>query len=144
MSRSTQVDYILEMNPKPGRFPHVFLKPVDIAILLMIGTASLASVRYLPLPGRASVCDVYVDGIRTRIIPVGAGALLRDTITTRNGRVVVETGKGSFCVVQSSCPNKNCVHAGGISRSGQSIICVPNRFVAVIRAPDGDLDGMAR
>lgn len=32
-------------------------------------------------------------------------------------------------VIESSCPSQDCLHSGAISRSGESIICLPNRLV---------------
>jgi hypothetical protein len=32
-------------------------------------------------------------------------------------------------VVESDCPTQDCVHTGEISRSGQSIVCLPARII---------------
>ena len=34
-----------------------------------------------------------------------------------------------ICIAESSCPGKDCVHTGWISRAGGQIICLPNRLV---------------
>ena len=43
-------------------------------------------------------------------------------------------------VSESSCPSLDCQHTGHISRSGESIICLPNKLV--IRLSGGSDDGV--
>lgn len=43
-------------------------------------------------------------------------------------------------VIESSCPSLDCQHTGHISRSGESIICLPNKLV--IRLSGGSDDGV--
>lgn len=38
-------------------------------------------------------------------------------------------GAAGICVAVSDCPTQDCVHTGTISRSGQSIVCLPARIV---------------
>ena len=41
---------------------------------------------------------------------------------------------GKVSVTEASCKNQVCVHHGEISRSGESIVCLPNRLVVRIDA----------
>lgn len=43
-------------------------------------------------------------------------------------------------VTESSCPSLDCQHTGHIDRSGESIICLPNKLV--IRLSGGSDDGV--
>ncbi len=45
--------------------------------------------------------------------------------------VVVISG-GTVTVTEASCKNQVCVRHAGISRSGESIVCLPNRLVVRI------------
>ena len=45
---------------------------------------------------------------------------------------------GTVDMVEASCKNQICVHEGKISRSGQSIVCLPNRVSIVIEGKGGD------
>ena len=39
------------------------------------------------------------------------------------------SGEQGVCVALSDCPTQDCVHTGTISRSGQSIVCLPAKFI---------------
>lgn len=41
-------------------------------------------------------------------------------------------------VTESSCPTLDCQHTGKITRSGESIICLPNRLVIQLSGGNGD------
>ena len=39
------------------------------------------------------------------------------------------SGESGLRVARSDCPTQDCVHTGTISRSGQSIVCLPARII---------------
>lgn len=62
----------------------------------------------------------------------------RNTITTRDGRAAI---------TESNCPGEDCVHTGWISRSGRSIVCLPNKVEIRIvggRPEEDDVDAVVR
>ena len=55
------------------------------------------------------------------------------------------SGKSGLCVLLSDCPTQDCVHTGMITRSGQSIVCLPARIVIRLEggmAEDGGVDAV--
>ena len=57
----------------------------------------------------------------------------------KNGHVnkfVIKDGKVDM--VEASCKNQICVHEAKISKSGQSIVCLPNRVSIVIEGKGED------
>lgn len=47
-------------------------------------------------------------------------------------------------MLQSSCPDKICVHHSAISNTGENIICLPHKLVIEIKGgKENDLDGVA-
>ena len=44
-------------------------------------------------------------------------------------------------VSRSDCPTQDCVHTGVITRSGQSIVCLPARIVIELESSSGSGDG---
>lgn len=47
-------------------------------------------------------------------------------------------------MLQSSCPDKICVHHSAISKTGENIICLPHKLVIEIKGgKENDLDGVA-
>ena len=45
-----------------------------------------------------------------------------------------------LCVSESDCPNQDCVRSGVISKSGQSIVCLPARIVIELQGGSGGVD----
>lgn len=54
------------------------------------------------------------------------------TVEGVQGRLTVETHGGKVAVIDADCPNHVCVKTGWRSRSGEVIVCVPNKTVVRI------------
>ena len=55
------------------------------------------------------------------------------------------SGKSGLRVAASDCPTQDCVHTGMITRSGQSIVCLPARIIIRLEggaAEDGGVDAV--
>ncbi len=52
---------------------------------------------------------------------------------------IVEISGGKVSVTEATCKNQVCVRHGEISRSGESIVCLPNRLV--VRIEGGSEEG---
>ncbi|MCL1987829.1 MAG: NusG domain II-containing protein [Firmicutes bacterium] len=53
--------------------------------------------------------------------------------------VVFEIRNGEIAFVQSDCPDQICVHAGFLSRPGQTAACLPNGLIMFIISGDGEV-----
>jgi len=54
---------------------------------------------------------------------------------------IVRCVDGTAAMAESSCPDKNCIQQGKITRTGEVIVCLPNRVTVEIRggaAPEID------
>lgn len=49
------------------------------------------------------------------------------------------SGESGLRVAASDCPTQDCVHTGIIAKSGQSIVCLPARFI--LRLEGGGVEG---
>ena len=58
--------------------------------------------------------------------------------------VTVKFTKDGAEVVSSDCPDKLCVHTGKITRSGQSIVCLPAKISITLESKDKSVDGISR
>lgn len=58
-------------------------------------------------------CEVWIEGVR-------------------GGKNLLVIHDGSATVTEASCPDKICVHQGPISRSGETITCLPNRVMVTV------------
>ena len=83
----------------------------------------------------AATVEVTVDSKLTASFD-----LSKNTDTIINGynggtnRLVVEDGV--VWISEASCPDKVCVHQGRITMNGEMIVCLPNRMIAKIVAPE--------
>jgi len=55
----------------------------------------------------------------------------------------VEIKDGKVSVMYADCPDKICVNHRAISKSGESIICLPNKVVISIEGEKTEVDGEA-
>ncbi|NLG52962.1 MAG: NusG domain II-containing protein [Clostridiales bacterium] len=103
----------------------------DYLVAFIVLAAALFTWFYPFLRGGASDRAVVTkDGVELCTLPLDKDtefALDEATIQVKDGKIRI---------LKSSCPDKVCVNTGGISKSGQSIVCVPNRII--IKIPYGD------
>ena len=59
---------------------------------------------------------------------------------TDNQSTVRITVDGSVCMKSASCPDQICVKTKAIRTVGSSIICLPNKVIVEIIAPEGASD----
>ncbi len=115
-------------------FIHFFLShctPADRILLLAAFLLCCLSLALLPGrgdEGRVALVDVedrpyarlYLSEPQRMIIPARLGEVV---LVVQDRRVRIEA---------SRCPRKICVHSGAIGRSGELLVCVPNRVVVRI------------
>ena len=68
---------------------------------------------------------------------------LTETITVASDgdyHLEIQVDRGGVCVVHSDCPGQDCVHTGRITRSGQSIVCLPEQVVIQLTGGTSDAD----
>ena len=104
-----------------------FRKSDLIAIACVLALAGALALALLFRAGSTDslTVEVYQSGRLIRQIPLGeticftVGGTYENTVMVENGTVSVS---------DATCPGKDCVHSGSISRAGQSIICLPNKL----------------
>ena len=112
-----------------------------IAALLLAGLAVIALLTFTRQDGRQVV--VRVDGAIAARLPLAQDIRYPVEIegTTTNILVIQD---GSVHMQEADCPDHLCIHRGAIRYAGDSIVCLPNRVVAVITGADElDLDAVA-
>lgn len=87
------------------------------------------------------------DGVVEERLPLSEDTRLLLKDASGNENLLVIEG-GSVRLEDADCPDRLCVRQGAISRSGESIICLPHKLVITIEgraetdssAPDAMLD----
>ena len=61
---------------------------------------------------------------------------------TNYNKIRVE--KGRICIIDADCPNKICIKSGWISKSGETIVCLPHKLQIEIEGTNKDYDNISR
>lgn len=56
--------------------------------------------------------------------------------------LTVEYAAGGAQVRASDCPTQDCVRTGAVSRGGQSVVCLPGRFILRLEGGEPDPEGV--
>ena len=122
------------------------LKPNLWDIIVVLAVVALAAASALTVwPSRDSgslTAVVTADGEELdRFAPADLAAGPRTY--THNGYTLTVTAEGDgLYVSEANCPTQDCVHTGTISRSGQSIVCLPARIIIQLTGGQTDTGGV--
>lgn len=106
--------------------------------IFIVGTVIIISLCFLFSAFNSSnesdkaVC-IKVNGEIYTEISLSKSQEPREIRLENNGHnAVIYIEKGEVCFSYSDCPDKLCVNQGKISKTGESIVCLPGRFSASI------------
>lgn len=105
----------------------------DLILLFVVFLAGVVGIILMNSAEIGESAEIIVDGKTTEII-----VLDEDYEKQING-VVVCCENGEIFIKDSVCPDKVCIRSGKISKSGESIICAPNRVAIKIDGKNGNL-----
>lgn len=84
--------------------------------------------------GQGGTVLIEVDG-RT-VYKLSLGESEKVTLDGIRGKFTVESREGRVAMINADCPNHICMRTGWRSRSGEMIVCVPNKVVVRILPKD--------
>lgn len=100
---------------------------------LLLAAAGLTALFFLPQAAPKKFAVVTADGREVCRLPLDQDGSFRigsgNTLTIRGGTAYMS---------EADCPDRICVTTGGISRTGQTIVCAPHRIVVTITGGGGD------
>lgn len=107
------------------------LRRADLLLLLGLFAAGCAVGLCLLLTGRnGALLEVRVDGQIQAVYPLHQNRTVTIQGVGGTNLLVIENGKAS--ITEADCPDALCVRMGSISKSGQSIVCLPHKVVAEV------------
>ena len=119
-------------------------KDIIFLVVVFIGLAGIAAGFYLTHQDTGASVEVTVDGAIYGTYPLDVDKeipIQKDGKTTN--LLVIRDGKAD--VTEADCPDKLCVHQKAISKTNETIVCLPNKVVVqVIGAGESELDSIAR
>ncbi len=100
----------------------------DAVAIALIILGIFLSFAVLEKAKKAAQAVILVHSKVYKIVPLSENKIFK--VYWKNKYLMtVEVKSGAIRVEKSTCKRKICVHTGWISRSGQSIVCVPNRVI---------------
>ena len=105
-------------------------------VLLAVGTAALTW--GADRSGGAVTAVFSVDGVESEPVSLEEG--FSQTVSANGYVLEVCCSDGEIWVESSDCPTQDCVHTGHISRSGQSIVCLPARVIITLKGTADNSD----
>ena len=128
----------MSVRPSPKLRPSAWDALVVLAVVVLaVGTAALAWQGNHQAGPLTAV--INVDGVEQAPVSLEEAAV--HTIHANGYTLEIVMEQGEIWVASSDCPTQDCVHTGHISRSGQSIVCLPARVIVTIEGPAADSDG---
>ncbi len=124
------------------------IKKADIILIAILagvlsGFALLSAGRQMPAEGKsAAQVEITLEG-ETRLYPLDQDTQFTLT-TSSGGKNTVVIKDGEVRVTEADCPDRICVTMGAISRTGQTIVCMPHQLVIRIKGKDQEIDGVAQ
>lgn len=118
-------------------------KEALVLLVLFLVLAIAAGIFYSTRQGGAQVL-ITVNGEKYGMYPLTVDKTI--PIDGADGaQNVVEIADGKVFMKSASCPNQICVHTGKIFKSGQSVVCLPNKVtVTVIGGESSSIDSMTK
>ena len=112
-----------------------------IAGLVFVTLLSFPAIRHFHHEGKRVLIEL--DGETVWNFPLEEDRLI--PIDGKLGTTWVKVAEGGVRIVDSPCPYKLCVKSGSIRRSGETLVCLPNRVVVRING-DGEeaVDAVSR
>ncbi len=111
------------------------VKPLDLLVVLIV---LLFCVCPLILRGKSSPEYVSISLNGNTILNLDMHTDTLVTVVGECGLFAVRIKNCAASIESSKCPEQICVHAHPISRTGESIICVPNRIIITIQGRQRD------
>ncbi|MEG2176886.1 MAG: NusG domain II-containing protein [Oscillibacter sp.] len=87
---------------------------------------------------RGLTAVLSVDGAVTERVALTDIAPQERTITAHGYTLHLQLTEEAVWMETADCPTQDCVHTGRISRSGQSVVCLPARFSVQLTGETAD------
>lgn len=108
-----------------------FKNDIIFIIILLIITMSLGAAFFF-LRGEGDVVEVRIDGRLTAVYSLSEDITVELDGVAGTNTLVISGGKAE--ISYADCPDGICAHHKPISRSGESIVCLPHKLVITVKS----------
>ena len=110
-------------------------REVILILVLLLAAAAGFRVNQTMHKKPAAQVEITVDGKLVQTLDLNKNAdLIIDGVNGGTNHLIIQDG--TAWISEASCPDKVCVHQGKVSLNGELIVCLPNRVIAKIVAPE--------
>lgn len=123
--------------------PELKPKPMDALVILAVLLLGVAAA-WLAYGGENSGALTATVKHRGQVVArVELSSLTEEKTVSIDGayHLTVTLDRTGAAVTDSDCPGQDCLHTGRITRSGQSIVCLPEQVIVTLegKAPSPDV-----
>ena len=123
--------------------PELKPKPLDALVVLAVLLLGVAAA-WLASGGENSGALTATVKHRGQVVArVELSSLTEEKTVSIDGayHLTVTLDRTGAAVTDSDCPGQDCLHTGRITRSGQSIVCLPEQVIVTLegKAPSPDV-----
>jgi len=111
-----------------------------LILFTLISAAALAISSFFVDRAEGGSITVSVDGKSVMTVPLDEDG--EYPIESKYGKNVLTVKGGEARMTESDCGGEDCIHVGTISRSGEKIICLPNRVVISVTSNEEGFDAV--
>lgn len=115
-----------------------FIRKTDFIVVAVLLLAAAGIFLLFRLQDSAAAAEIYLNGKLLKTVPLNTGEEQSFSLPERENVVFHLYPDGSIAFESSDCPDKICVHAGRLRRTGQTAACLPNGLLLKIA---GSSDG---
>jgi len=104
-----------------------------MSIVVFIGLISFGIVKWVQQEStKEPVAQITVDGKIVGTYPLSEDQII-DIPSKEKWTNRLKIENGAIFMLEANCPDKICVHHKSISQNGETIVCLPNKVVVVIK-----------
>ncbi|MDR1605883.1 MAG: NusG domain II-containing protein [Streptococcaceae bacterium] len=114
------------------------MKPLDFALILILMLASFTPFfLFKGTQHHGSTAQLRVNSKVIKTFDLTKNQ--KYTYTEEDGDInLIEVRDGRIAIVYANCPDQICVRKGFISKTGQTIVCLPHRLVIEVMSSADD------
>jgi len=117
----------------------------DITLLIAIIFVCLIAIIFIKTnQANYSIAKVYYDGEEVVVIDLSKDEKNEYEIEGENGVVKIETLNNKIRVIEENSPYHLCSKQGYISKSYETIVCLPNKVLIKIEDSNNEIDAVVR
>lgn len=108
----------------------------DIKLIVIVLMVIIILFSFSLFRKKANIANVYFEN--ELLLEIDLSVDKTYEVDGENGKVVIEVLNNQIRVVEENSPYHLCSKQGFISKSGESIVCLPNKII--IELPNDELD----